>query len=199
MVKFEEYDKPELYDGKQSYTTEMLGGVKFDRTASTLRHQIVRQNLLFILSSIIKSQKGEVIHGLGIRFDEKNFLIPDISGFCANSKYNTEDAECAPDFVIEVTSPTTRRNDMTVKKDIYARFGIMEYWIVDPKAQTIDLYTLNPVTLALEFDSCYHNITEDELDWEHLSAQEKGEVSTAIKSRMLVGVDIPLKDIFAID
>lgn len=75
----------------------------------------------------------------------------------------------------------------------------MEYWIVDPKAQTIDLYTLNPVTLALEFDSCYHNITEDELDWEHLSAQEKGEVSTAIKSRMLGGVEIPLKDIFAID
>lgn len=124
------------------------------------------------------------------------FASHSTSGF---SKYNIEDAECAPDFVIEVTSPTTRRNDMTVKKDIYARFGIMEYWIVDPKAQTIDLYTLNPVTLALEFNSCYHNITRDDLNWDYLSDHEKAEIRTTIKSRMLGDVEIALKDIFAID
>jgi Uma2 family endonuclease len=48
----------------------------------------------------------------------------------------------APDLVIEILSPTTAARDRGIKLKAYARYGIAEYWIVDPAAQAIEMYRL---------------------------------------------------------
>jgi Uma2 family endonuclease len=46
----------------------------------------------------------------------------------------------APDLVVEILSPGTEARDRGYKKSLYARFGVAEYWIVDPKAQAIEVH-----------------------------------------------------------
>jgi Uma2 family endonuclease len=48
----------------------------------------------------------------------------------------------APDLVVEILSPTTEALDRGYKKSLYARFGVVEHWIVDPKAQSIEVHGL---------------------------------------------------------
>lgn len=200
MVRFEDYSKPEVIDGVQlGCTVEVINGKEYERTDYELPHQVVRKNILLIFARILDHKsKGEVVAGLGIRFDENNFLIPDLSGFFSGSRLLTHDEECAPDFVVEILSPASRKNDLTIKKDAYAKFGIVEYWIVDPRAKTVDVYTLNPVTLKLELEACYHHFDE-EIDWSHKSKQEQAEIKSVIKSQMANDVEIEIKEIFEAD
>ena len=48
----------------------------------------------------------------------------------------------APDFVVEVLSPSTAANDRGVKFDDYAAHGVTEYWIIDPETETVEQYWL---------------------------------------------------------
>ena len=68
-------------------------------------------------------------------------MIPDII-FIARERTHvvgTKAVDAPPDLVIEILSPGTRRRDLTVKRDLYAQFGVREYWIVDPEARTVEV------------------------------------------------------------
>ena len=72
--------------------------------------------------------------------DERTMVQPDIVILC-NQKKNTD--RCvygAPDFVLEVLSPSTRRKDLILKLNKYLNAGCREYWIVDPADYTITVY-----------------------------------------------------------
>ena len=74
---------------------------------------------------------------------ENNVFQPDIMFVSnENSKIITEkNITGAPDLIIEILSPATGYYDLTEKKEIYAEFGVKEYWIVDPKKQWVELYS----------------------------------------------------------
>jgi Uma2 family endonuclease len=76
---------------------------------------------------------------------------------------------------VEILSPGTRRHDLDTKRALYARFGVQEYWIVDPDARTFSV-------LALASDK-----------FEPVPSGESG----AITSRVLPGLTLALKDVFA--
>ena len=48
----------------------------------------------------------------------------------------------APELIVEVGSPSTRKRDLTIKRRLYERFGVEEYWTVDPELDTIAVYRL---------------------------------------------------------
>ena len=72
--------------------------------------------------------------------DNKNYVEPDISVICDRSKLTDKGCNGAPDFVIEIVSPSSRKMDYTTKNTLYSDFGVREYWIVDPSKEQTTIY-----------------------------------------------------------
>lgn len=125
-----EGDRHELIDGELIVTPSPMP-----------RHQFVSENITNVLGQFVRERNlGRIAYApIDIRFTADNVLIPDII-FIARERIhvvgpNTVDAP--PDLVVEILSPGTRRRDLTVKRDLYAQFGVPEYWVVDPAARTV--------------------------------------------------------------
>ena len=67
---------------------------------------------------------------------------PDILVVCDPKKLDEKGVKGAPDLVIEILSPSSARNDMIVKYQIYERFGVKEYWVVHPFEQLVQVFKL---------------------------------------------------------
>lgn len=74
--------------------------------------------------------------------DVDTLVEPDITVVCDPKKLDDMGCKGAPDLVIEILSPSTRRHDKVTKFDLYQRAGVREYWIVDPEAQVVQVHTL---------------------------------------------------------
>ena len=75
--------------------------------------------------------------------DVDTMVEPDISVVCDNSKLDSHGCKGAPDMVVEILSPSTRRHDRLVKLGLYQKAGVQEYWIADPENQTVQVFLLD--------------------------------------------------------
>ena len=104
-------------------------------------HQIISKNLTFQLErhTVIRNLGTLIAAPIDVRFTADNVLIPDLVYLAPEHLDAIGDKAivAAPDLVIEILSPGTRRRDLTVKREIYARFRVREYWIVDPNARSV--------------------------------------------------------------
>ncbi len=123
--------------------------------------------------------------------DEDRF-IPDVMIVCDPDKIKPDGVHGAPDLVVEVLSPSTMRNDKTYKKDVYARCGVREYWLVDPASKSIEIYRTGETEFIL------HDILALHPDWElaKMSEEERAAVITRFKCSLFDDLDISLEDIF---
>ncbi len=108
-------------------------------------HQRVSAKIEFELRKYIDLRKiGEVFDApFDVVLSDEIVLQPDIF-FISNeqSKIITENnISGAPDLIIEILSPSTGYYDLVEKKEIYEKFGVKEYWIVDPKKRWVEIYT----------------------------------------------------------
>jgi len=69
-----------------------------------------------------------------------NIVQPDIIIICDKDKITRRGCYGTPDLVVEILSPSTASNDMKVKRRLYQKFGVKEYWIVDPVHKTVQIY-----------------------------------------------------------
>lgn len=108
-------------------------------------HQRVSGNLEFILREFVQERDLGRIYDAP--FDVHlgdNVAQPDILFVFKERSYviTEEEIKGAPDLVIEILSPATAERDKTYKKVLYARYGVREYWIVDPEKKIIEVLTL---------------------------------------------------------
>lgn len=122
--------------------------------AATPQHQIIVGRLFRLLDAYVSERKlGEVLLSpVDVIFDERNATQPDIAFIRAGRLgiIGPKNIRGAPDLAVEVLSPTTRRLDLGKKKEIYARFAVPSYWIVDPKAERVDFLRHEAGAYALE-------------------------------------------------
>ncbi|MDQ3692012.1 MAG: Uma2 family endonuclease [Chloroflexota bacterium] len=131
-------------DDGQRY--EIIGGELFVSPSPILDHQRVVTRLGTQLYMYVEAhQMGEVFLGpTDVFFAETDVVVPDVL-FVAGDRsdiLHRRYVAGAPDLVIEVLSPKTRRRDLGVKKALYAAYGVAEYWIADPSARTLEVWTL---------------------------------------------------------
>ncbi len=125
---------------------EFINGEIFVHSPATLRHSDASE-LLFLLLSIHATR-----HDLGLVKHEKTLVClarndyePDICFFSKTkaARFKPEQMKFpAPDFIVEVLSPSTEANDRGVKFEDYAANGVREYWLVDPARQQVEQYLL---------------------------------------------------------
>jgi len=75
--------------------------------------------------------------------DEKKRVIPDLFVACNPENFTENEYVGAPDFIIEILSPSNKSHDMITKLNLYMNYGVKEYWIVDPMDNHIMVYFMD--------------------------------------------------------
>ncbi|GAX60732.1 hypothetical protein SCALIN_C13_0249 [Candidatus Scalindua japonica] len=125
---------------------ELIEGELIMNPSPVTYHQWISRKIGFELEKFVEKKKlGYVFNApLDVYFDDTNLLQPDIFFIAINRLgiIAEKNIQGAPDLTIEILSEATAYKDFVKKKKIYAKYGVKEYWIVDPVERTIDLYTL---------------------------------------------------------
>jgi Uma2 family endonuclease len=117
------------------------------------QHQRISKLLERQLDSYLADKRCEMYHApFDVRFIEikekvaddyiETVVQPDIIVVCDSEKLDDRGCKGSPDLIIEILSPSTVRMDMTIKFDLYQRYGVKEYWIVHPNDQTVLIFKL---------------------------------------------------------
>jgi len=176
--------------GKQEY--ELVNGKEVMMSPAHYRHAVTQGNLLNIIGNYLRGKKCRVLSEFKVVFSDKYWLQPDILIICDKSKIKGTYIDGAPDFVAEILSATTYKRDIGIKKDIYEKYGVKEYWILDPRIETVTVYILREGKYIL--DNVYHNYHSDE--WKQLDEEEKKEQSLTLKISLYDDLEINVKEIF---
>ncbi len=140
VYTYQDYlDLPE--DGKRY---EVINGELVMAPAPSTGHQSVSSNLEFELRKFVEKHKsGKMFHSpIDVVLSKTIVLQPDILIVLNEHKQiiTEKNIAGAPDLVIEIVSPSSGYYDLIEKKEIYERFGVEEYWIVDPRKQWLEIY-----------------------------------------------------------
>ncbi len=134
---------------------ELFEGELFVSRAPGLSHQRVLGNIHAIIRVYLEQNPtGEILLTPGVIFDEFNSAIPD-AVFSSHQRISEivsgERIVKAPELVIEIVSPgkENARRDREVKRQVYGKHGVKEYWIADPLNRSLEIYRLKSQTLAL--------------------------------------------------
>ncbi len=158
---------------------EIIAGELYVTAAPSPLHQRVVLGLAAALLSAAREHNlGEVlVSPVDVVLSQTDVVQPDIVFIAAVSSQIIGDAAIhgAPDLVVEVLSPSTLKLDRQRKLDLYARAGVLEYWIVDPDSRAVEIYRLTQGAYRLE-----RRISEGEV----------------IRSALLTGLTLDLRDLF---
>ena len=126
---------------------EIIDGELYVSTAPSWHHQYAASRLIALLDAwSLSTGLGEVVGAPGLIFAPDEDVIPDVvwvsHGRLRGALDQAGHLTRAPELVVEVPSPgsTNSRRDREEKLALYSRQAVEEYWIVDPLAQTIDVY-----------------------------------------------------------
>jgi len=179
-MTYAEFRNMEL-DDRDNLLYELINGEIMQRSSPTVRHQrIVRRLVRFLEKYLEEKPLGELFFApLDVVLDDENVPQPDIFFIQKERDFIIDEAASIvfgrPDLVMEVISPGTVKNDRIAKKDVYERFGVGEYWLVDPGNATIEVYLLHQNRYAI-----------------HAFAAERGLVA----STLLQGFSLEVAEVF---
>lgn len=143
-------------------------------------HQVISVKITQAIANFLdhKNDEGFLVSApMDVKFDDGNVLQPDILYISADriNELVKDRIEGAPDIVVEILSPSNAYYDLRQKKDIYEKFGVKEYIIVDPVQENADLYLLQ--------DGVYH-------------LHQKAQKNEILNSVILQGFGIELSKLF---
>ncbi len=126
---------------------EILDGDLYMVPAPNTKHQGISKKLEMALIQYAEANGiGEVFDApYDVILSEEDIVQPDILLVCKERAgiIGAKNLQGAPDLVVEILSEGTRGKDTEVKRKIYAAFGVAEYWIVDPEAETVEVLLLS--------------------------------------------------------
>ena len=175
-IKFTYEDYLQLPEEKRY---ELIEGEFYMVPSPGWSHQTIITKIFLALHHHVNNLKlGEVRFApLDVVFSNEDVVQPDVL-FISRERYEIiteKNVQGAPDLVVEILSPSTAERDKGLKRKLYAKHGVREYWIADPEAKSIEVMTLGENGL------------------ETVQVCKMGE---ALSSPLLEGLSLNLDDIF---
>jgi Uma2 family endonuclease len=130
---------------------QLIEGEIIQMAGATLKHQDVVGDLFIMFKNATKSLGGWAIMApFDVYLDEFNVPQPDVMWIAPNSQGIVSDKRLigAPDLIAEVLSASTERYDRKVKFGLYEKYGVREYWLVNPELQLIEVWRLREAKFA---------------------------------------------------
>lgn len=153
------YTIEDYYRIPDEQRVELIDGYFYDMTAPVPLHQLVAGEVHRQIANFIAEHDGDCIPFIApvdvqLDCDNKTMVQPDVLILCDKDKMNRKNIYGAPDFVMEVLSPSTRRKDCLKKLEKYENAGVREYWILDPDKKKLLCYffeeDLTPIIYGLD-------------------------------------------------
>ena len=124
---------------------EIIDGVFYDMAAPDLIHQIIADEVRIYFGDFIRKNDGKCIAvtspaDIQLFCDNKTIVQPDVFVVCDREKLTRQRVHGAPDLIVEVISPGSRRMDTQLKLEKYKCAGVREYWIVFPEDRKVLVY-----------------------------------------------------------
>lgn len=143
--------KRDIYTSKDYWAlpegerAELIDGQLYAMAPPSFKHQKLISEFTQAIGTYIKSHRGdcEVIpapFAVNLDTDDKDWVEPDISVICDKNKLTDRGYCGAPDWVIEIVSPRSRKMDYNKKTFLYSEAGVREYWVVDPEKERTTIY-----------------------------------------------------------
>jgi len=161
---------------------ELIDGEHYVTPSPNTKHQTISLNLTVLIGGWLERNPiGRLFHApFDVVFSNFDVVEPDLlylSNARAADALTPQHVRGVPELVIEIGSPSTRKRDETIKRRLYERAGVAEYWVVDPELDAIRVYRRDGDTFA--------RVTE-------LSADAGDSLTTAL----LPGLAIQLSRVF---
>ncbi len=140
-----DYTLEDYYALPDDQRVELIDGVFYNMESPLFAHQRTCGEIYRQIANYIMDCGGSCIPFIApvdvqLDCDDKTMVQPDVGILCDQSKRRKRVIFGAPDFLVEVLSPSTRRKDMTLKLQKYVNAGVREYWMVDLRRKIVITY-----------------------------------------------------------
>lgn len=145
---YEEYTIEDIYNLSDGQRAELIDGQIYYIAPPSRRHQLIILSLSRQLADYIDAKNGTCEVDIApfavfLNEDDKTYVEPDISVICDSGKLTDQGCKGAPDWIIEIVSPASRRMDYFTKLFKYHTSGVREYWLVDPIKNFVIVYNFD--------------------------------------------------------
>lgn len=145
LLKTQTYTMDYIYSLPEGQRAELIDGVIYDMAPPSFRHQYLNTRLASKIDKYIDEKKGNCVvisapFAVFLNADNTTYVEPDISVICDKNKLTDKGCNGAPDWIIEIVSPSSKKIDYMIKLFKYCTAGVREYWIVDPLKERITVY-----------------------------------------------------------
>lgn len=169
------YTIDDIYALPDGQRAELIDGQIYMMAPPSRKHQRIAGEIFAIIREYINTNNGSCEVDIApfavfLNKDDTNYIEPDISVICDKSKLTDKGCSGAPDWIIEIASPSSRRMDYFTKLFKYSTSGVREYWIVDPDRKRITVYdfeaedtkdyTFSESVKASIYDDLYINFSD---------------------------------------
>nr|WP_305182603.1 Uma2 family endonuclease [uncultured Schaedlerella sp.] len=152
IKKEENYTIEDIYALPEGERAELLDGRIYYMAPPNTKHQRLVNYISTEINLYIRNNNGscEVFpapFAVFLNKNETNYVEPDISVICDTSKLDDKGCHGAPDWIIEIVSPSSKQMDYYKKLFKYRTAGVREYWVVDPDRSIVTVYNFKADTM----------------------------------------------------
>lgn len=156
---YDSYTEEDYYNLPDDVRAELIYGKFYDMASPNRIHQEIVSFCIKNIGNYIDSKEGacKIYPGpfaVKLFNDKKTIVEPDISVICDPNKLTDQGCSGAPDWVIEIVSPSNTTHNYIRKLNLYVKAGVREYWIVDPIEKVVSVYFFeqSPFPISYTFE-----------------------------------------------
>ena len=181
-----------VVDERENY--ELINGEVYMMSRPSVKHWRISNNIIRKFEKYLRGKTCEAFGEVDVHLSADTNVVPDAMIVCNPDIVEDDGIHGVPDLIVEILSPSTARKDRMVKFRLYERCGVKEYWIVNPRERSVEVYL--SIDEHFELDGVYQFFTEAE--YKRLTDREKSEAEAQQKIKVSLYDDfiVDVKDVF---